>query len=766
MARIHRLSALASALALAHAANAQAQNAPQAQTVAQATATAADSSATAGAGTSDTQTVTITQGRGQVRSVQGLEAKDFTEAPAGTSPLVTVSRLPGVNFASADPLGNYEWSTRFTVRAFSQNQLGFTLDDVPLGDMSYGNFNGLHVSRAISSENVGHAYLSQGSGSLETASSSNLGGTLQFYSRDPAPTFGVDLRETVGSDHEMREYGRIDTGDIGFGRLALSYTSQDADKWKGTGQQRQQQFNLKFLREVGDMRLSAFVNTSERREVDYQDMSLSMISRLGYNWDNFYPNIGAAINAAKTECGNTPSTPYKIQCDDAYYAGSGLRNDVLAGTTLETRAFDALHMSLTAYGHTNKGEGLWYTPYTPSPDGSPVSIRTTEYSISRAGEIANFDYEIGSHTIKFGLWHEDNDFNQARRFYATTLTAFPSPYDFLSNPFETQWQYKFKTETNQFWLADNWAVTRDLGLSAGFKALHVSTDGEAVISSDNPSGSVAAKRNFLPQLGANYQLTRNDELFASYARNMRAFQGAATGTTPWATTIAGFDAIKNSLKPETSDSFEGGWRTHGALYEGTLTGYLVNFHDRLLGVQQGSAIQGNPTVLANVGGVRSYGLEAALSLRLMPGVSWFNSVSESRSKYRNDVVSGGVTVDTQNKNVVDAPDTMWKSILGYDNGSLFGDLGADFMSKRYYSYTNDASVPSRVLVNASAGYRFKSFGFVKESSIQGNITNLTNRRYIATLGSNGFVNSDPTGTAQTLLPGSPREYTVTFAAKF
>jgi iron complex outermembrane receptor protein len=150
----------------------------------------------------------------------------------------------------------------------------------------------------------------------------------------------------------------------------------------------------------------------------------------------------------------------------------------------------------------------------------------------------------------------------------------------------------------------------------------------------------------------------------------------------------------------------------------------------------------------------------------MPGVTWTNSFSESRSTYRDDVVSAGVTIDTAGKHVVDAPDTMLKSILGYDNGSLFGDLGADFMAKRYYSYTDDASVPSRVLLNASAGYRFAPFGLVKQSSVQFNVTNLTNRRYIATLGSNGFVNSDPNGTAQTLLPGAPREWTLTFAAKF
>jgi len=757
MARIHTLSALATAAALACAATAQAQ------TVAAVTAPAAAASAAG-----DTQTVTIAQGRGQVRSVQGLDAKEFTEAPAGTSPLVTVSRLPGVNFQSADPLGNYEWSARFTVRSFSQNQLGFTLDNVPLGDMSYGNFNGLHISRAISSENVGRASLSQGSGSLDTASSSNLGGTIQFYSRAPEDKFGLDVRETLGSDAEHRSYARVDTGDSVIGRISLSFTSQDAEKWKGEGHQRQQQFNLGYLNTWGQNRLSAFVNTSQRREIDYQDMSKEMIGRLGYKWDNFFPNTAAAVNAANTLCGNNGTT-YVTQCDDAYYAGSGLRDDTLMGTTFETRVWDKLHMALTAYQHTNKGEGLWYTPYVPSPSGVNVSVRTTEYNIDRTGEIANFDVEaFSNNTIKFGLWHEDNDFDQARRFYAVaSATSFPSPYDFLSNPFATQWQYAFKTTTNQYWLSDDWDVTDALTLTAGFKGLRVTTDGNALVGAATmPSGTVQSKKNFLPQVGANFKLSNTDELFASYSKNMRAFQGAATGTTPFATTLAGFAAIKNSLKPETSDDFEAGWRTHHALYEATLAAYLVNFHDRLLAVQQGAGIVGNPVVLSNVGGVRSYGLEASLSFRLQPGLTWTNSLSESRSTYQDDVVSNNLPINTKGKHVVDAPDTMLKSILGYDNGSLFGDLGADFMSTRYYSYTNDASVPSRLLMNASAGYRFPSFAMVKQSSVQLNVTNLTNRRYISTLGSNGFVNSDPNGTAQTLLPGAPREWTLTFAAKF
>ncbi len=708
--------------------------------------------------------VTVSQGRGQLRSVHALTKADFESANPGTSPLATVARLPGVNFQSADPLGNYEWSTRFTVRAFSQNQLGFTLDEIPLGDMSYGNFNGLHISRAISSENVARAFLSQGAGSLETASPSNLGGTLQFYSDSPRKDFGFEVQETLGSYNNRRSYLRLDSGETGAGKFFISYTNQDTDKWKGTGEQLQEQVNVKYQVDLGEHHLAAFYNTSKRREIDYQDMSLEMINRLGYNWDNFYPDFSKAIAAAKTLCGNG-NTTYVAACDDAYYAGSGLRNDGLGGVSLDAKLGEQLRLKTTLYTHTNEGRGLWYTPYTASPDGTPVALRTTEYDIKRNGIVANLSYDLESNQIKVGLWHEDNTFNQARRFYATPPSAVPSPYDFPSNPFFTQWQYKFTTTTDQFSLSDTYTVTKSLTVGGGFKSLRVSTDGQLQVGTGNPSGTVVAQNGFLPQFGLNFQLTPADELFATVSRNMRAFQGAATGTTPWATTAAGFAAIKDSLKPETSDTLEGGWRTHGTLYQATLTAYLVNFRDRLLGVQQGAGIQGNPTVLSNVGGVKSVGAEAALSFRLAPSVNWYNSISQSSSTYQDDVVSNGVAVATSGKHVVDAPDTIIKSSLGYDDGKLFGSLGVDYMSSRYYTYLNDNSVGARTLVNLSAGYRMKSVGFLKDARLQLGVSNLTDQKYISTVSSNGFTNSDPTGTGQTLLTGAPRQAFVTFTAK-
>ena len=108
-------------------------------------------------------------GQGETKQVQEVSGRDIAVLLPGTSAIRAIEKLPSVNVQSADAFGNYEWSARIVLRSFNQNQLGFTLDGVPLGDMSYGNHNGLHISRAIISENVARVDVAQGSGALGTA---------------------------------------------------------------------------------------------------------------------------------------------------------------------------------------------------------------------------------------------------------------------------------------------------------------------------------------------------------------------------------------------------------------------------------------------------------------------------------------------------------------------------------------------------------------------------------------------------------------------
>jgi len=225
-------------------------------------------------------------GRGEARQVQTVDGSDLQLEVAGASPLKMVEKLPNVNLQSADPFGAYEWSSRISIRGFDRNRLGFTLDEVPLGDMTYGNHNGLHISRAIAGENVGQATLAQGAGALGVASVSDLGGSLQFRSREPSAEFAVLAAATAGSDDTYRGFVRLDSGELATGaRGYLSYSYNTAGKWKGEGTQRQTQVNFKAVQPIGEGSLTGWVNWSTRQENDYQDLSLEMISRLGLNWD-------------------------------------------------------------------------------------------------------------------------------------------------------------------------------------------------------------------------------------------------------------------------------------------------------------------------------------------------------------------------------------------------------------------------------------------------------------------------------------------------
>lgn len=726
-------------------------------------------------------------GGGEARQVQTVDAQEMIYEAPGASPLKLVEKLPNVNFQASDPFGAYEWAARITIRGFGQNQLGFVLDDVPLGDMSYGAHNGLHISRAIASENVGRVELAQGAGALETASSNNLGGTLKFVSRDPAAEFGGLAALTYGSENTLRGFLRLDSGELPTGaRGYLSYSNNAADKWKGDGEQKQQQVNFKLVQPVGEGRITGWVNWSKRRENDYQDLSLGMIERLGSDWDNISDNWDLAVRLAEIgnnrgDTGVAPRFPsfgtvYPAPIatvDDAYYDAAGLRDDVLGAITLDYPVGEALDIRATVYGHDNKGQGLWYTPYVASPnygvagattDNAPISIRTTEYDIERYGVVAGATWRIGDHAVNAGLWYEDNSFLQARRFYA--LNRDRTQRDSLkmqSNPFATQWAYDFDTTTWQFHVQDTWRVNEALTINAGFKSLSVENSART-ITGPNKTGEIEAKEGFLPQAGFKYA-TEMGEVFGAYSRNMRAFPSSAT-TGPFSASQSGFLAIKDELKPEISDTVEIGYRfRNDSGVQGVAAFYYAHFKDRLFAVPVGSGIVGNPTALSNVGGVEVMGIETAVDWTFADHWTVFGSYAYNDSEYEDDTYDGdGVLIArTAGKAVVDTPEHLLKGELGYDDGAVFARVSASYMSRRFFTYENDQAVEPQTLVDLTAGYRFSGSPLLEGLEVQVNVSNLFDEDYISTINSNG---SPLRGDSQTLLVGSPRQAFVTVRKVF
>jgi iron complex outermembrane receptor protein len=714
----------------------------------------------------------VVLGRGETRQVQSVSNAQIDVLPAGTSPLKAIEKMPGVNFQSADAYGAYEWSTRLSIRGFNQGQLGFTLDGVPLGDMSYANHNGLHISRAIPSEAVGRVELSQGAGAIDIASTSNLGGAVEFFSANPEEEFEVRAEQMFGSDSARRTFAKLDSGELGSGtRAYLAVVDASTEKWKGSGDQDQRMVNLKVVQPIGAAQLTAFYNYSDRAETDYQDLSYQIISRRGWDWDNWSPNWGAAIAAANA-C-NASGQSNAVVCDDAYWNASGLRKDDLGYLSLDLPIGEAVELKTTAYLHKNEGQGLWGTPYVATPGGSPISIRTTEYEIDRQGVLSALTYTAGAHEINGGVWYETIDFNQARRFYGEPSNAAPtrSFEDFQRNPFATDWEYDFDTDTVVFHLQDTWSIGDQLRVNAGFRSVSSENEIRTVIAASpraRKNGKIDADKSFLPQVGVNWSVSDDNELFGSVARNVHTFQGSNGG--PFGVTADVFERIRDTVKPETSTNYELGWRFNGAALNALVTAYHVDFEDRLLGIPQCLGIIGCESSIANVGSVQTNGIEAALSWRPMTHVTWFNSAAWNDSEYDDDYTieteAGATVVPTAGKQVVDAPEWLLRSELSYDNDAFFARLDANYVDERFYTYLNDASARSYTLLNSGLGYRFNGLGVVEQLTLQLDITNLTDKKYIGSIGTNGFGVTDPSGSMQTLLRGAPRQLFISAKARF
>jgi iron complex outermembrane receptor protein len=717
-------------------------------------------------------------GQGQSRSVQSINTEDMKKVAPGTSALKVLEKLPGVSFQSSDPFGAYEWSTRFGVRGFGQSYMGFTLDGIPLGDMSYGNNNGLHISRAISSENMGRVDLSQGSGSLGVASTSNLGGTVQFYSAEPENKAGARVDQTYGSSSTTRTFARLDSGLSEAGNKAyFSYTNQNSQKWKGYGPQTQEQINTKVEHLWGENKVSAILNTSNRSETDYQDMSLEGQQKLGWGWDNSAPDWKAAINSANgvypANVASMSNTGFNGPEDAAYYLGRGLRKDSLMGVAGDLALLDDLRIKSTLYTHTDQGQGHWYTPYVASPGtisapgattglGLPISLRTTEYGINRTGWVNDLTWNSGINTVNGGFWYEKSYSTLARNYYAMT-----GPTDtnyFLTNPFRTDFVQTFVTTTTQFHIQDTLSLM-DGKLKANFggKTPSVQIDATNQVGSRS-GGNLTAQKSFLPQLGFNFALDDVNEVFASASQNMRAYQPGVNG--PFSQTPVAFAAGLSSLKPETSESFEVGYRYKGDAVKGTLAAYHTNFHDRLLQVALAQGIISVPGTFVNVGSVQSQGLEAALVWNVTSHWNWFNSLTLNDSQYKSDYLNGSTVVSLNGKQVVDSPKVMFNSDIGYEKDGWFSSLNGKYTGQRYYTYLNDAGVNPYWLLDASAGYKQKNVAGMKEFSARLSITNLLDNHYFSTLGSNGFTVSDPLGQFETLQEGAPRQVFVTVSGTF
>jgi len=453
-------------------------------------AQAADATAGEGAATDETGTIIVTAAK-STRSATALPGTEIQKILPGVSPLKAIQTLPGVLYITADPWGYNEQNAQIFIHGFAANQLGYTMDGLPLGDQSYGNYNGLSPQRAVISENVGRVVVSTGAGDLATASNSNLGGTVETFSSNPLEHFGIQAAQTFGSYDTSRSFVRIDSGKFGPGGTNSAYISaarQHARAWDFNGIQGGYQANAKFVHDSSIGKLTAYFDYNDMTQPN-EDATVFFKPSAGktatavqlytpYTKPFFYPDFGGYRTSYLNAMGNSPAAEgsnYRNYYSDAQ------RTDYLGYLRYDAKFGDHVTWSTTGYYHHNDGAGVVAGPlgqsittaqpyldpnYASLPancrfggnangirpaactaltdaqaaasgaalvaatGGSGLITRTTEYRIDRGGVISALTAELGDHKIELGGWFEHNSTTQWRRWYGVDVKnpASSTPY--------------------------------------------------------------------------------------------------------------------------------------------------------------------------------------------------------------------------------------------------------------------------------------------------------------------------------------------------
>lgn len=744
--------------------------------------TPADEAAAPAADKAPEQTGDIVVNGRTTRSVTQISSVEIQKILPGVSPLKAIQTLPGVTFLTADPWGNNEQNISLFVHGFSASQLGYTLDGIPLGDQTYGNYNGLSPQRAIISENVGRVTLASGAGDLGTASTSNLGGTIDTFSSDPKAQRGAQIAQTVGSYSTFRTFVRVDSGTFGNGNaLYLSGVRQDSRAWDFNGKQGGYQANGKFVHDDATGKLTLYGAYSDKTEPN-EDATVINISKgetpavVPYTRPFFYPDF-AGMEAYLTSAAYTAA-----QDNYRNYYSDAQRTDYLGYAKYDWKVADGITWSNQGYYHHDDGVGVVAGPITVAGlpglfakyfptltaaqlsaqfGGSGLATRTTEYRIDREGVISTLQLDLGNHHIELGGWYEHQSSSAYRRWYALDVNNPTSPYtrplDY-EQPQITQYGSEVRVNEIQTHIQDSWKVTPELTLLVGFKsAFQRATQAVPVQpipgsfsgSTALPVGQLNTDTAFLPQVGVLWEMTPNDQFFFNVQKNVRQFQtSAASGLSPFALGSQDvFDAFKATVKPETSWTYELGARTHHSFELGPITGfegqisyYHVDFSNRLLAISPTTVITSiisGAAVLANVGTVRTDGVDIAGTLHFGPHFSLYNALSYNNSRYQDNYFVGlaQTVVPTAGKKVPGSPDWLNKTVVSANYGIFDAQLVGDYLGRRYGTFTNDLSVPGYFTLAGRIGVSIplSDGAVVKRIGVSLNVTNITNKKGASTL---------------------------------
>jgi len=680
--------------------------------------------------------VTVTGKKGDIlQQVTGKESELLN--PSQMSVYKAINLMPSLSQQSVDPYGladivNYHESFRFRgveatsggVPATTVNVEGLPVTGRPGGGATIydlENFSTINIYTGVMPASAGLGL-------------ADVGGKINMEIRRPEESFGVLLKQGIGSNDFRRTFLRVDTGALpGDVKSFISYSDTAADKWKGEGDSQRTNVMAGVTKTFGDnVRLEAFVTWSKGDIHAYKPFSYAQISNLE--------------SAYTSDYGTNPDSY------DYYGYNRNEFEDWMVMANLEVKTGERSKFNIKPYYWSDKG----YYLETITLPNNQNRIRRRDIDHDLKGVLAEYTTTLGGIDLDFGyLYH-----TQVRPGPPTSWKNYKvvngklvfDQWNILSNSSSHELHSPFLEATYRF---GSWK------LEGGLKYIHYTlpsiitynTAGLGDLSYDealagNPSINTKASAldtKSFSRLFPNLTLTRffgdNISLHAAYGENyvthVDIYPYFISQSASFLQKGITFQQLWDEREMETSQNFELGMRVKGSNWSIAPTIYYALHNNK-------QAVLYDPVLTAtypmNNADARGYGFELEAEYRPHEILSCYGSFSWNRFSFSQDINSdapGGGIIKVKGEQVPDAPEFLAKGMVSYKAGDFLITPIVRYTSVRYGDVLHNEKIDSTTLFDLDLTWQKKMLGF-KQVDISLSLLNIFDKQYVSMISTSDY----------------------------
>jgi iron complex outermembrane recepter protein len=652
------------------------------------------------------------------------------------SPDKSIRLMPSVNQQSVDPSGladisNYHESFRF--RGVEPTGGGnpatpVNVENVPLSGRPGGGASIYDMENARSI-----AIYKGGVPADQAFGLTNIGGKIDVQVKEPAPAFGCNLKQTLGSHRFQRSFLRIDSGLLpsqtaGF----LSYSHAGAEKWKGRGESGRDNAMLGLAQRVGNrVKIEAYGIYNNAQVNTYRPLRYDQAAALGANndfdysdnpSDYFYYDYNkndfedySLLGKVEVDVG----ADSKITLKPFYWNDRGYYQETITTKNGDNR--------IRKWDIDHDLSGV-LTQYTRSFKTTTLNLGYFYLEQQRPGPPTSWKlYQVASDSLVFDRWQILSN-SSKHRLQMPFLSG-----EYSMGAVTLQGGLKYLVYSMPSITTYDTTGIPDTGYE---KALDLATSVEA-----NASAASKDFHKILPNFGISWMVNDNLSGYFSYGRNY----GMSVALYPY------FISQKSSFyqqgitlqdlwdrqELETADNFDVGLRYITDKLYVVPTLYFARHRNKAATYYDPSLGAAFPTTNADA---KAYGLECELGATPFRNLSLYASASYNRFYFSQDInAQDGSVIAVKDKQVPDAPTFLCNGIVSYQIGGLTFSPIVRYTSDRYGDVLHAEKIGDSTIFDFNMSYtgalpRLK----IKKFDVSLALNNLFDKEYISIINTSDY----------------------------